>query len=194
MWNIPLNELCKAIGYNELNNMPRMPDLSNLLNEDADIEREKNLQFKKVFLDEIFYMVIEIKPLLNEAMEYLYNQETGNVATEAEQKAANESKTLVNMVCNLFRLEKEGANFPTLKVDAAIHAAVIMDKMRNFTANDYYDFRHAQAAVPYCDYFFTEKNLKYLLTINSLAFDKEYNCEIASAPKDVQRALEGVGA
>ena len=47
MWNILLSELCKAIGYNELNNIPRMPDLSHLLNEDADIEREKTYNLKK---------------------------------------------------------------------------------------------------------------------------------------------------
>jgi len=194
MWNTTLSELCELIGYDVVNNVPRMPDLSHLLNEDAGIEREKNLRFKEVFIDEIYHLARYIEPMLDEAMEYMYTKETGNIISESEKQAAARDKGLVNMVCNIFRLGKEGNNFPTLKVGAGVHAAVIMDKRRRFSPNDHYDFRHAQAALPYCDYFFTEKNLKHLLTLNSMAYDREYDCKIISKQKDVLEALEDIKA
>lgn len=49
VWNATLSELCELIGYDAVNNVPRMPDLSCLLNEDAEAERKKNLKFKEIF-------------------------------------------------------------------------------------------------------------------------------------------------
>lgn len=192
MWNTTLGELCEFIGYDVINNLPRMPDLSDLLNEDTENERSKNLRFKELFIDEIYYLTKYIEPMLSEGMEYMYTKETGNSISESERKAKEQDNTLSNVVCNLFRLDKAGDNFPTLKIGAGIHAVVRLDKKRRFVANDYYDFRHAQAALPYNDYFFTEKNLKHLLTINSLTYDKEYNCKIVSKHREVLEVLERI--
>lgn len=192
MWNTTLSDICEFIGYDVVNNVPRMPDLSVLLNEDAESEREKNQSFKQMFVDEIYYLARYIEPMLKEGMEFMYTKETGKFITEEEREVSEKERGLVNMICNIFRLGKEGTNFPTLKVGAGVHAAVRMDKKRRFVANDYYDFRHAQAALPYCDYFFTEKNLKHLLTMNSLAYDKEYDCKIASKQRDVLEILKKI--
>lgn len=196
LWGASLSELCEMVGYEVVNNVPRMPDLSNLLNEDAEAEREKNkdTSFKQIFVDEIYFLARYIEPMLKEGMEYMYVKETGNSITEGERKASAEDRSLVNMLCNIFRLGKEGTNFPTLKVGAGVHAAVRIDKKRRFVGNDYYDFRHAQAALPYCDYFFTEKNLKHILTMNSLAYEKEYDCRISSKHRDVLDVLKKIKA
>jgi len=194
MWDTSFQELSELIGYRALNEAPRMPDLSDLLNKDAEELREKASSFQGLFLDEIYFSVEYISPMLTEAMEYMYTKETGGVRCETQEESEIQNKLLVNMVCNIFRLKKEGDNFPTLKVGAGVHAAVRMDKKRRFVANDYYDFRHAQAAVPYCDYFFTEKNLRHLLEMNSLSYDREYNCEIASKQNEVLRILEKIKA
>jgi len=194
MWDTSFQELSELIGYRALNEAPRMPDLSDLLNKDAEELREKVSSFQELFLDEIYFSVEYISPMLTEAMEYMYTKETGGVRCETQEESEIQNKLLVNMVCNIFRLKKEGDNFPTLKVGAGVHAAVRMDKKRRFVANDYYDFRHAQAAVPYCDYFFTEKNLRHLLEMNSLSYDREYNCEIASKQNEVLRILEKIKA
>jgi len=194
MWNTTLSELCELTGYDVVNNIPRILDLSSLLNTDAEIERSKKLTFKRIFISEVYYMAKYIEPDLKEAMEYMYEKETGKSLTKEEKEVANNDNNLVNVVCNIFRLGKEDTNFPTIKVGAGIHATIIMDKKRSFVANDYYDFRHAQAALPYCDYFFTEKNLKHLLTMNSLSYDKEYHCKIASKPRDALKLLSEIKA
>ena len=194
MWSTTLQELSELIGYQTLNDAPRMPDLSDLLNKNAEELREKASSFQELFLDEIYFSVEYISPMLTAAMEYMHTKETGNVRCETNEESEFQNKSLVNMVRNMFRLKKEGDNFPTLKIGAGIHAAVRMDKKRRFVANDYYDFRHAQAAVPYCDYFFTEKNLRHLLKMNSLSYDREYNCKIISKQNEVLRILERIKA
>jgi len=48
--------------------------------------------------------------------------------------------------------------------------------------------------VPYCDYFFTEKNLRHLLKMNSLSYDKEYSCKIVSKQSEVLKLLMEIEA
>lgn len=192
MWFSSLSEVCNVIGLDSLMQLPKMPDFSHLLNTDNLERRESFSSFKQVFLDEIYIAVQEMSEPLKDGMEYMYRKETGRALTDEERAEQRDDKTLTNVVCNLFRLGKAGDNFPTLKVGAGVHAAVRIDKKRTFEANDYYDFRHAQAAVPYCDYLFTEKNLRHLLRTNSLSYDVEYECNVISKPKEVLDALSKI--
>ncbi|CAH9067344.1 hypothetical protein PSECIP111854_04082 [Pseudoalteromonas sp. CIP111854] len=190
MWCTNLQDICSIIGFQGLKDIPKMPDLSKLLNEDAEQCRDKTSTFKAIFIDEVCLSVEYIADMLTEAMEHIYTKETGKVRSDEEKK--DKDKLLINVVTNMFRLGKEGDNFPTLKVGAGVHAAIRVDKKRQFQANDYYDFRHAQAAVPYCDYFFTEKNLRHLLKMNSLSYDKEYSCEIVSKQSEALKILTDI--
>lgn len=194
MWCTSLQNICSIIGLQGLKDIPKMPDLSMFLNEDAEQCRDKISTFKALFIDEVYLSVEYIADMLADAMEHIYTKETGKVRSDEEKKDKEQDKLLVNVVTNIFRLGKEADNFPTLKVGAGIHAAVRVDKKRQFEANDYYDFRHAQAAVPYCDYFFTEKNLRHLLKMNSLSYDKEYSCKIVSKQSEVLKLLMEIEA
>jgi len=79
---------------------------------------------------------------------------------------------------------------PTIHILSALYAAVIWDKQQRFQDNDFYDFRHATAALPYCDYFFTEKRLAHLLTQNLLGLDKFYQCTVKSKEKEAISYLQ----
>ncbi len=54
--------------------------------------------------------------------------------------------------------------------------------------NDWFDWKHAAAAVAYCDLFFTEKHLAHLLC-QELKADQQYGCEVISKPGDGLRKL-----
>jgi hypothetical protein len=79
-------------------------------------------------------------------------------------------------------MNKLGDYFPSIIIGAGLHASVRQDIQRKFKANDMSDFRHAQAALPYFDYFFTENSLRDLNTRNNIRFDKKYNCVVESNP------------
>lgn len=194
LWQTPLLEMVNMFGMDKLHEIPRMPDLSTLLNNSNDESRQYFSTFNEIFLDEIYWHVDFISKTLNEAMNYMYEKQTGITVSKEKYGAHLSDKSFTNVVVNLFRFKKAGNNFPTLKVSAGVHAAVRLDTNRKFVANDYYDIRHAQAAIPYCDYFFTEKNLKHLLTMNKLSYDKEFSCEVISKPKDVLATLTKIAS
>ena len=97
-----------------------------------------------------------------------------------------------NAICNFFRLKKVGNAMPTMQISAALYASVRWDKKQKFQNHDFYDFRHAAAALPYCDYFFTEKRLAHLVTQNQFSYDKKYKCQVQSKVNCAVSLLKGL--
>jgi hypothetical protein len=96
-----------------------------------------------------------------------------------------------NMIMNMLAaaLEKTDAKkaLRTLHIEASLHAALRWDKPRRFKANDFYDFRHAAAALGYCDAFFTDGPLRDLINGPRLGLSDLHDCRIAS---DLDGAVE----
>lgn len=82
--------------------------------------------------------------------------------------------------------------FGNIVVPATLHAAFRAERGRRVKPNDVFDFRHAAAALPNCDAFFTEGKLSRLLASGHVALTKAYPCRVAStasAALEVLRAL-----
>ena len=59
-----------------------------------------------------------------------------------------------------------------------------------FDSNHQFDFEHAACALPYCEYFFAEKQLTHIVTQGLLGFDKVYGCEVIAKPQAALAVLE----
>ncbi|WP_339694563.1 hypothetical protein [Celeribacter baekdonensis] len=68
--------------------------------------------------------------------------------------------------------------FPSLYIQAALHAAVRCRKGQVIKPNELFDFRHAAAALPYCKAFFTESKLRSLITSGHMRLDTLYGCKV----------------
>jgi hypothetical protein len=101
-----------------------------------------------------------------------------------EQQDASSGQILANMIYHAFRLNKVAHQFPSLRIGAGLHAALRWDKTRRYKPNDLFDFRHAIAALPYCDLFFTETALHHLIQDRNLKFDEYFKCKTAHKPAD----------
>jgi hypothetical protein len=87
-------------------------------------------------------------------------------------------RLMATLLTRLTCLHKEGqfkTLLPTAYVSAAIYAA-IDHKRRRFEDGDFFDHRHATAALPYCDLFLTERKLGTLLSEKPAQLDQEYGC------------------
>ena len=84
---------------------------------------------------------------------------------------------------------KVQARFPQLHINASLHAALRWDNRRTYKRGDCEDFRHAGSALPYCDYFLTEKSLAHLLCNKPLELDLEYETNVFSDSESAIRAL-----
>ena len=73
---------------------------------------------------------------------------------------------------------KVKTTFPQLHITASLHAALRWDDRRCYKRGDCEDFRHAGSALPYCNYFLTEKSLAHLLCNKPLNLDTEYETKV----------------
>ena len=188
MWSISLSEMIDIIKSNENDNVLKRTDITDKLNRDKVKYAHENKSFKQLFLTEISGVIDVYQPLLEEAMIYLFEKEYGFRPKTEENTKNDRTPSIANAIYNLFKANKLGSYFPSLIISAGLHASVRQDIQRKFKANDMSDFKHAAAALPYYDYFFTEKSLRDLITRNNIRFDKKYNCVVESNPGNA-RAL-----
>lgn len=194
MWTISLSQMIEIMGKEAISKMPRLNDLSEVLNEEKIRHAHENNSFKQLFLSELAGALDLCVPIFEDAMIYMFELERGNELTANEVNSSKAGKHIANAVYNLFRKNKLQSYFPTLVIGAGLHAAVRLDVRRKFKKNDLHDFRHAQTALPYFDLFFTEHSLRDLVTRSNVAFDKKYACEVFSDPNEaLKRANEICG-
>ena len=67
---------------------------------------------------------------------------------------------------------------PLIQILAGLHAFIRWQRQRTFTFKDFFDLRHAAAAIPYCDVFLTEKFVKGACTSSLLDFGTAYGSQI----------------
>ena len=63
-------------------------------------------------------------------------------------------------------------------------------KNQNFKVNDLDDIGHVTTALPYYDYFFTEKSFSTL--IKNVEYDKKYSCCVEWEPKVILNILKSI--
>lgn len=82
---------------------------------------------------------------------------------------------------------------PSVHISAGIQAE-IRSSARRYHQNDTFDWHHAAQALPYCNFFFTEKALYHLLRSPKLGFDKAYDCCVLWKEEEIIAALDGLAA
>ncbi|MFH2066682.1 MAG: hypothetical protein ABIK15_15905 [Pseudomonadota bacterium] len=193
MWNMSMCDMINTIGIDKIRNMPRFNDITPQLNKDKVTYAPENNSFKQLFLSEIAGVVDCYKPLFEDAMIYLFEKEYGRKPTNEEIKKTDSGKSIANAIYNLFKMNKLGRYFPSVVIGAGLYATVRQDIPRKLKTNDMSDFRHAQAALPYFDYFFTENSLRDLIKRNNLRFDIKYSCVVESSPCEAFALLKQLG-
>lgn len=182
MWSISLMEMLETIGIENILTMPRYNDISNKLNESKIQYAHENNSFKQLYLSELAGELDFFQYLFEDALIYIFEEKNGHRPTIAEVQEADSGKKFANSVYHIFEKNKLGTYFPSLVINAGLHASVRQNVNRKFKKNDFSDFRHAQAAIPYFDCMFTEHSLRDLVSRKNIAFDKKYNCNVLSDP------------
>lgn len=159
------------------------------MNRDQIKYKHENKSFKQMFMSEIAGLIDVNKDIIAEVINNI-DRKTFDAAFQ--EMSVGDGKLAGNMIYNLFRLNKINTELPSFKIMSGLYAAVRWDKKQKFKKNDMHDFGHAAAALPYCDYFFTERPLTSLITQNMLAYDKLYNCNVQWKVGSVLDALNAL--
>lgn len=150
-------------------------------------------KFTEVFLAEVGGFIDLHCEELGAALEEVERTTRGGSATSAaRQQEIRESAR--HMFYNLFRYRKIGNSLPTIRIHAGLHAMNRWLRNRPFYHRDYYDIANASAAIPYCDYFLTEKHLAMITTGAPLNFARRYGVSVMHTVEQALDALNGLGA
>jgi hypothetical protein len=82
--------------------------------------------------------------------------------------------------------------FPSVSINAGLHSLKRWEIESKYKNNDTFDFNHAEVALPYCDYFLTERNLCGMIKNNYLKFDEVFKCNVITNPKDAIDHLSNI--
>lgn len=157
------------------------------MNRSKEKYKHENKSRKAMFLSELWGVLDCFTDQFNEVVADIYQKTTGFRPTEKE--LANTDKTAwQKLIYQAFKMEKITNQLPTFKIIPALAGAMRWNTSRKYTdGNDTIDIMHATIALPYCDYFFTEKELHTLITQDKL--DEIFQCITESKPECVLERL-----
>lgn len=159
-------------------------DMVNTINkEKVEFEHELKTQHK-VYMSEIAGLLTANKDRIKFTFSYFATKE--QIGNEPE----DDIQPIINMIYNLFDNKKIDTYFPTFDIRAKMFSTIRWNKNQNFKVNDLDDIGHITTALPYYDYFFTEKSFSKL--IKEVEYDKKYSCHVEWEPKEILRILKNI--
>lgn len=193
MWTATFGDVVRTIGFDE--DLARLCaiDIANDQNEGKIRHAHENNSFSEMFLSELAGFLDVWEPELQYVMHRLRELETGCKMNDCEINEASTPELVSKVIYNLFRLKKISTELPTFRIKSGLYAAARWDKERKFQNNDFHDFQHAATALPYANYFFTEKSLAHLITQKMTAYDRLYNCTVVSNVSSALCCLRAIG-
>lgn len=189
MWSMSLLDMVETMSKSSAPTLPPFRGYSERLNLGKFAHMHENSTFNKMFLSELAGMVESYKSDFKDLFAYMFERHHGYPPNSDEVDKSDSDQILANMIYNLFKLNKIKHELPSFRIHAGLHAAVRWDKKQNYQDNDLHDFRHAAAALGYCDFFFTEKRLCHLATQDLLKYDRLFNCKTLWRVGDVVECL-----
>ncbi|SHG62769.1 hypothetical protein SAMN05443549_105159 [Flavobacterium fluvii] len=149
--------------------------------------KDENKNFHEMYLSELGGYLQEFENDLNSYFEEFYFDETGNKVSDQEHQNTN-FKSWKNMIYNLSKLKKLNDKLPSYRIFPEMNAVARWNTNRKYKdGNDTFDFLHVSAALPYFDYFFTERELRTM--INQRKLNEVYNCKVLSNIDEILEAL-----
>ena len=188
-WSISMAKIISTIKENGDTPPIKMRFCPDRMNDGKFKHAHENKSFKQMFLSELAGALDAYQEIFLNSIIEMYESTTGMSINQSDIENPEFARPLMNMIYNVFRLNKDKNHFSTLRITSGLHAAVRWDTNQRFQENDYHDFRHAASAILYCDYFFTEKRLAHLVTQKITGYDKQYNCNVQSSVYGANKVL-----
>lgn len=150
--------------------------------------KNENKSLKQMYLSELSGYLETFDNDFISYMDDIYFLETGMHLMPSEKEEVHFTNWSL-FIYNLIRLNKITTELPSFTIFSELYAIVRWNKDRKYSdGNDTLDFMHATAALPYYDYFFTEKELRSNIAQQKL--DKRYNCMVLSNPTEIIQQLQ----
>lgn len=183
MWDRSLLEILNQIGDTEGLSFD-LARTAMRLNAANSRHADQMVSFRQTYLDEFRGALELFMHVPAQCIEQQYRRTTGSKPVLTDRAKDDQQQEYTRFFGNLISHKQAALKLPTLHIGALCHAAIRGDKQRKLVANDLYDFHHVQAAIPYCDAFFTEKSLCSLLRQERFELADDFSCVIISAAEE----------
>jgi hypothetical protein len=191
MWVLSMSEMIERIG----GAMPSsaydtFASLASRLNEENARHSHELRSFQDAYLNEIQGVIhVLAADTAADFVSEMIEKDKGYLGELSPEKWAIRKQELTNLLVAAIAKEPTKDVLRTLHITACIHAYVRWNKGQQLKANDFFDFRHAAAAIGYCDVFLTERSMSAMVSAKHMALGTRYGCRVIA---DVEEAVEYV--
>jgi len=118
-------------------------------------------------------------------------EQVSSELTEMEHGKSEALEPWAGLIYQCFKLNKITNELPFFRIFPTLFSLMRWNKGRKYKdGNDTLDVKHATCALPYCDYFFTENELKSMITQSQL--DTAFDCIVESTPEGILGELNKI--
>jgi hypothetical protein len=188
-WTLSMREMIHRIGDHALPDSVRFDTLAQRLNELNAQHTAELRSFVQTYETEVHGILDIFMDVTIDIVGQMVYEEHGKVPPLSPEQRKEEGRQLHNLLFAALKMEATKRVLPSLHIPASLHAAVRWNKQQRLKANDFLDFRHAVAALGYCDAFFTERSLRSLITTSHIALDQMYGCHVVASSGDAVACL-----
>lgn len=185
MWTISILEMMDRIG----DAMPsaafaNFEQLAQKLNVENSRHSDEIASFHQAYLAEVQGVIDVYAGTAVEIIQTIADARRGYSAELSDEERSLEHRFVRNLLFQAFKKDKTKDALRTMHTMACIHALVRWNKTKKLKATDFFDFRHAAAAVGYCDAFLTERAMRTVLTSKPLSLDSRFGCRVMAQTDD----------
>lgn len=145
--------------------------------------------FQECFVNEVVGSIDLYDDAISHALARAWELHSGQPRSAEIERSLDDVKQRVsNMIAWAFKEGKWSSELPIFHIRCGLHAYKRF-KHIPFQKGDQHDFSHARTALPYCNYFLTERRLGQMLCDDLLTMDKAYGCKIMWDPNEIVAVL-----
>lgn len=175
LWNQGLSEIFEAFDWDTKNHLQadlnaeilaKVEERKKTRPHDGNLKKTRESEFEDVMKRQIDLFKVEFLKILGPI---------GVKALGAKLPLAVQG--LVRHAVSDYRTGALGSHLPGFVIRNELFSAYECDPTHTLSTNDWQDWQHASVALPYCDFFLTEKRLAHQLT-KILSLDTKYQCRV----------------
>lgn len=183
MWTRSLEDLLADTGVPDASSDDELRGTAERITQSSAKYSSQMRSFEKVFVDEVGGLI----QLHRNEICFAFRPYAGAMleATGAvEVDPSSLDKHGLDLAFSAAASPNSNRALPFIRILAGLHAFIRWQRQRSFKFQDFFDLRHAVAAIPYCDVFLTEKFLKTACTSDLLDFGTVYGTRIVSEEEE----------
>ena len=191
LWQANLTDIMEAFGWDTANKLSASIDPATI---SAIEDRKRKRNKEQNSLQEI--KRTEFNSIIPTTYKSIFFRAVFQAAIATQRQIVivdllNETEQLIQSAIDEALKGQLGQQLPNTYIQTNLYCLYEHDARKKLTSNDWFDMCHASVALPYCDFFFTEKHLSHLIC-NVLKFDDEYGCTVISSIDEAEEIADSL--